>query len=144
MESAKKCRWLHTFGGQIAVFTGAMLLLAGTLIAVVWHWHGSEMAGVAAVLAGICYAASALAFLGERALGRQAALAGMVASMAFRTGIPLAAVIVMKLSGGRFAEPEAIAYLLILYFGALMAHVVISYGSLKASCAAELDDYVAK
>jgi hypothetical protein len=64
--------------------------------------------------------------------------------MAFRTGIPLAAVIVMKLSGGRFAEPEAIAYLLILYFGALMAHVVISYGSLKASCSAELDDYKAR
>jgi TRAP-type C4-dicarboxylate transport system permease small subunit len=144
MNSPKKCRRLQTLGGQIAAFTGAMLLVAAILIAAIWHWRGSETAAVTAILAGICYAASVFGFIAESVFGHQSPLVGVLMSMAFRTGFPLAAIVALRFLGGRFAQPETIIYLLILYFGALLAHVAISYGSLKDSCSAELGDCSAK
>jgi hypothetical protein len=132
MESDSKRGWQHASGGQILVLTAVMLAIAALVAIAALCWRGKEMTNVALTVAAICYAASVLAILSENLLGGQNRLFGLLLSMAIRTGIPMGAAIFMKFAGGNYAKPEAIAYLLVFYFGALTTHVFLSYRAMNA------------
>ncbi|MCC6123848.1 MAG: hypothetical protein IT426_02715 [Pirellulales bacterium] len=113
---------------QIGVLTAAMLSIFAAAIPFGWWLRGPEMLGIAGVLAGLCYAAAVMALLGESYFSaRRLTLWGMCWSMSIRTGVPLLAVMMMKVGGGPFAETPAICYLLVFYFGALAIQVALSY-----------------
>lgn len=133
MESDSKHGWLHTLGGQAAILSSAMLVLWAIVVGISWLRCEGGISGVAALSAAVCYFAAIFALASEKAFSGNGALFGMLLSMAIRTGIPLAAVVCMKKWGGRFAEPEAVVYLVIFYFAALITHVALSCHALNSN-----------
>jgi hypothetical protein len=130
MPSRLKHILLQTLGGQIMFLTGAMLLLYSAVAVIIWHWQDPKLLSIAAVLASLCYVSALLALLGEGYFSqRQQAALGMYWSMMVRTGVPLLAVMLMKVLGGPFVEAPAVCYLIAFYFGALIVQVVISYSA---------------
>ena len=139
----KRCR-PNSLLGQAAILSGVMLLLAAIVGGIAWRRHGGEMAGAAAITAAVCYFSALVALICERAFSGNGAIAGILLSISIRTGVPLAAVLCMKKWGGRFAEPEAVVYLIVFYFAALITHVVLSCRASHASPFDAIRDFSAK
>ena len=128
MQSRLKRNLLQTTGGQFVVLTAAMLSLYAAAAVIAWLAQGLNTLGIAVVLALVCYASALIALFGERFFSeRRQALLGLYWAMMIRSGVPLLAVMMMKVLGGPFAEPPAVCYLITFYFGALIVQVVLSY-----------------
>ncbi len=116
--------------GHLIILTAVMFALYSTAALLIWRLQEPKMLGIAAGLAGVCYVSAMLALLGEKFFSvRDQAVLGTYWAMTARTGIPLLAVLLMNVSGGPFAEPAAICYLIVFYFGALIVQVVLAYCS---------------
>jgi hypothetical protein len=133
MQSAWK-RWLLcTFGGQAIVLTLAMAPCVLLALMLAWLLQGREVLGMVAITAGICYAATLVAMTGEHWFAvRHFALLGIFWAMAFRTGIPLVAAVLLMIRGGPLAKPWIICYLGAFYLVALTVHLALSYYSINA------------
>ena len=128
MHSRLKHALLQTPVGQIIVLTVVMLSLYSAAALCIWWMQGPKMLGIAAALASLCYVTATIALLGESFFSkRHQAVLGMYWAVMIRSGVPLIAVIVLKVLGGSFAEPPAVCHLVAFYFGALIVQVVASY-----------------
>jgi hypothetical protein len=128
MPSRRKHFRLQTLAGQMIVLTAVMLLLYAVVASLAVWLQRTGTLGIAAAMAAVCYGAAALALLGDGYFAaRRLPAVGLYWAMAIRTGVPLIALMLMKLAGGPFAEFAAVCYLITFYFGALVVQVALSY-----------------
>jgi hypothetical protein len=123
-----------TLAGQIMTLAVVLAALYSIAALDIWLRHPVEMYGIAGLFVGLCFIAALLSLLGESYFAqRRLAAVGMYWAMMIRTGVPLLAVMLMKIRGGPFVEPSAICYLIAFYFGALIVQVVLAYNSAETS-----------
>jgi hypothetical protein len=132
MKAASKSRLSNTMGGQVVVLTMVMLPCYVLVLLVAWRLQGEDVLGMVTKLAGVCYGATILAIAGEHWFAvRHSALLGLGWAMAFRTGVPLAAALILLFQGGPLAKAWFFCYLGLFYAVALTVHSVLSYRAIK-------------
>jgi hypothetical protein len=124
-------RWLRcTIWGQAVVLTVVLAPVCIAALMLAWRMHGRGAAGAVAVLAAACYFATIFAMVGEHWFAVQRLpLVGMLWAIAFRTGFPLAAVLVLLIHGVPLPKLWIICYLGIFYVICLSTHCGLTYCS---------------
>ncbi len=124
--------WLGNLRNRGVAARGAILaIVAAAALAMVapvaWRLGGAAGVAAATLAASLCLAGAVLALLaGHRLREPRQAGTALLAAMAARTGIPLAAALVIHLRGGLLADAGLLYYLLVFYPVTLTAETLLS------------------
>lgn len=115
-------RFLHA-----CLLLTTLWLLTGPLVA--WYGHAQHGAdGILAALTagGVCWLGALLALIFTRLLSGSQAVQGLMLSMLFRMGLPLAAGALLTLAGGPLAKAGVLGMILLYYLVFLVAETLLS------------------
>jgi hypothetical protein len=119
-------------GSRLLVLLAVVVLVLGVVAPLAYGARGSAGLAAASLAAAICLLGGGFSLVaGEILSGEKLILARLLAEMAFRMGLPLAACVVVLLNARPLVEAGFGIYLLVFYLPVLVVEILLSVARLE-------------